>query len=150
MHFVPTSGGQGAFTVAKSMFRLKRVSDIIYSEVIVQSKAKGQWHVIHFLGNDYSPSNSSLPKTSPVFHRAFQSVNSLRNGNPLLLFTNVHEQCKPYTGIVQDGDFEVGTEVFDDGQFPLNKGKRLTQESWNRVLALSRRYQKALSFDLQV
>eukprot|EP00808_Paulinella_micropora_P016823 g46565.t1 len=62
-------------------------------DMSLESKAKGKWHAIHFLGNDYSSSNSSLPKTSPVFHRAFQSVNSLRNGNPLLLFTNVREQC---------------------------------------------------------
>eukprot|EP00808_Paulinella_micropora_P006743 g76978.t1 len=55
-----------------------------------------------FPGNDYLSSNSSLPKTSPVFHRAFQSVNSIRNGTFLLLFTNVREQCKPYTGMVQE------------------------------------------------
>eukprot|EP00808_Paulinella_micropora_P000288 g33160.t1 len=68
MPFVPTSGSQGAVTVAKSMFRRKSVvCDIIYSDVIILSKAKGQWHVIHLLGNDYSSSNSSLPKTSPVF-----------------------------------------------------------------------------------
>eukprot|EP00808_Paulinella_micropora_P007324 g80884.t1 len=150
MHFVPTSGSEGAVTVAKFMFRRKNVYDIIYSDVIIQSKAKGKLHVIHFLGNCYSSSNSRLPKTSTVFHLAFQSIHSSRNGNPLLLFTNVREQCKPYTGIVQDADFEVGAEVFDDGHLHLNKGKRLTQESCDRVLALSLRYQKALSFDLQV
>lgn len=146
----PTSGRQEAFTVAKSMLGRKSDYDNIYSEVRIRCfQEKGQWHVVHFLGNDYSSSNSSLPKTSPIFHKAFQSVHSLRDGNPLLLFTNVREQCKPYTGMVQDGDFEVGTEVFDDGHLPLDKGKRLTQESWERVLALSHRYQKQLSFDLQ-
>eukprot|EP00808_Paulinella_micropora_P024803 g193.t1 len=71
MPFVPTSGSQGAFTVAKSMFPRKSVSDSIYSDVIIPSKEKGQWHVIHFLGNDYSSSNSSLPKTFPVFSPSF-------------------------------------------------------------------------------
>eukprot|EP00808_Paulinella_micropora_P022589 g58476.t1 len=33
MHFVPTSGSEGAVTVAKSMFRRKSVSDIIYIQM---------------------------------------------------------------------------------------------------------------------
>eukprot|EP00808_Paulinella_micropora_P024935 g6172.t1 len=81
MPFVPTSGSQGAVTVAKSMFRRKNVSDIIYSDVIILSNAKGKLHVIDFLGNDYLSSTSRLPKTSPLLYQAFQSVNSIRNGN---------------------------------------------------------------------
>eukprot|EP00808_Paulinella_micropora_P025918 g34184.t1 len=42
MYFVPTSGSQGVVTVAKSMFRRKNVSDNTYSDVIIQSKAKGK------------------------------------------------------------------------------------------------------------
>jgi len=133
MPFAPNNGGQSASNAAKSMLRKKSdMTNVTISVIVRSKKMKGKWHVIHFLGNDHNQSNMNLPKTSPVFHRAFESVNSFRNGKPLLLFSNVREQCKPYTGVVQDADFELGTEVFDDGELPLNKGKRLTQESWDR------------------
>eukprot|EP00808_Paulinella_micropora_P001152 g26115.t1 len=67
MPFVPTSGSQGAVTVAKSMFRRKSVSDIIYSDVIISSKAKGKWHMIHFLCNDYYDSRHCYPLWKQVY-----------------------------------------------------------------------------------
>eukprot|EP00808_Paulinella_micropora_P030188 g12032.t1 len=44
-------------------------------------------------------------------------------------------------------DFNTKNRSVQDGDF---EEKRLTQESWDKVLALSLGYQKALSFDLQV
>jgi len=102
---------------------------------------KGKWHIVQFWGNDYTTPNS-FPTTSPVFYPCFQSLKDLK-----LIFTNVREQKEPYTGKAQDWGFRIGTEVFDDGERQQHKGKRLTQESWKRLLTFANRYQKRISFD---
>jgi len=107
---------------------------------------KGRWHMVQFWGNDYSKVNS-LPRNSPLFFPCFTSVNDRVNGNPRLLFTNAREKKVPYTGKVQDRDFQVGTEVFDDGNQYHDHGMRMTQESWERVLGLANHYHKKISLN---
>eukprot|EP00808_Paulinella_micropora_P026820 g57970.t1 len=64
-----------------------------------------------------------------------------------LIFTNVREKKDAYTGKVQDWDFSLGTEIFDDGVRQQHNGKRFAQESWDRVLSFSKRYNKSISYD---
>lgn len=102
---------------------------------------KGQWHVVHFWGNDYTEVDS-FPTAPPIFYPCYVSLNDRKK-----IFTNIREQKDPYTGKVQDWDFRLGTEVFDDGERKQQKGKRFTKTSWERVLKFAKLYKKTISFD---
>jgi len=108
----------------------------------------GKKHIVQFLGTPHVRSGS-MPKTSPLVYPAFLSSVDFRQGNPKIIFTEKHEQCTMYTGIVTHNDLMQGTQVFEDGTEPNHKeGRRLTQESWDRILELGEKYRKVLSFDL--
>eukprot|EP00808_Paulinella_micropora_P009922 g6212.t1 len=79
---------------------------------------KGQWHMVHFWGNDYTAIDS-FPAKPPIFYPCFQSLKDYK-----LIFTNVREKKDAYTGKVQDWDLRLGTEIFDNGVRKKHNGKR--------------------------
>eukprot|EP00808_Paulinella_micropora_P031463 g62315.t1 len=123
---------------AKSMLGSSNVVPVSSMNVPVD---KGQWHIVHFWGNDYTAINS-FPAKPPIFYPCFQSLKDYE-----LIFTNVREKKVAYTGKVQDWDFRSATEIFDDGVRQQHNGKRFAQESWDRVLSFAKRYNKMESPD---
>jgi len=121
-----------------SMLQLNKKSDIFYMPFMNVQLDKGKWHMVHFWGNDYTEKNS-FPTKSPIFYPCYLSLKDRKK-----IFTHTREQKEPYTGKVQDWDFRLGSEVFDDGERKQKKGKRLTQESWERVLKFARIYKKKI------
>eukprot|EP00808_Paulinella_micropora_P025591 g19957.t1 len=129
-------------SIAKNMLNAGKHKIITHHDV---KFGKGMWHMIHFWGNDYNKANSLSPNP-PLFFPCFESVNDRVNGNPRLLFTNAREKKVPYTGKVQDRDFQLGTEIFDDGVKQRDRGMRMTKESWDRAVSSARLYNKKISF----
>eukprot|EP00808_Paulinella_micropora_P016418 g17124.t1 len=123
---------------AKSMLGSSNVVPVSFMNVPVD---KGQWHMVHFWGNDYTAIDS-FPTKPPIFYPCFQSLKDYK-----LIFTNVREKKDAYTDKVQDWDFRLGTEIFDDGVRQQHNGKRFAQESWDRVLSFAKRYNKSISYD---
>eukprot|EP00808_Paulinella_micropora_P026177 g6847.t1 len=131
----PRNGKQTSVPVAeaKSMLGSSNVVPVSSMNVPVD---KGQWHMVHFWGNDYTAIDS-FPAKPPIFYPCFQSLKDYK-----LIFTNVREKKDAYTGKVQDWDFRLGTEIFDDGVRQQHNGKRFAQERWDRVLSFAKRYNK--------
>eukprot|EP00808_Paulinella_micropora_P009822 g22795.t1 len=105
-------------SIAKNMLNAGKHKIITHHDV---KFGKGMWHMVHLWGNDYSKANS-LPPNPPLFFPCFESVNDRVNGNPRLLFTNARKKKVPYPGKVQDRDFQLGTEIFDDGVKQRDRG----------------------------
>eukprot|EP00808_Paulinella_micropora_P024933 g36506.t1 len=129
-------------SIAKNMLNAGKHKIITHHDV---KFGKGMWHMVHFWGNDYSKANSLTPNPQ-LFFPCFESVNDRVNGNPRLLFTNAREKKVPYTGKVQDRDFQLGTEIFDDGVKQRDRGMRMSKESWDGAVSLARLYNKKISF----
>eukprot|EP00808_Paulinella_micropora_P011865 g5167.t1 len=91
---------------AKSMLGSSNVVPVSSMHVPVD---KGQCHMVHFWGNDYTAIDL-FPAKPPIFYPCFQSLKDYK-----LIFTNLREKKDAYTGKVQDWDFRLGTEIFDDG-----------------------------------
>eukprot|EP00808_Paulinella_micropora_P015325 g60378.t1 len=118
---------------AKSMLGSSNVVPVSSMNMPVD---KGQWHMVHFWGHDYTAIDS-FPAKPPIFYPCFQSLKDYK-----LIFTNVRKNKDAYTCKVQDWDFRLGTEIFDDGVRQQHNGKRFAQESWERVLSFAKRYNK--------
>eukprot|EP00808_Paulinella_micropora_P006515 g49018.t1 len=74
-------------------------SNVVPVSSMNESVDKGQWHMVHFWGNDYAAIDS-FPAKPPIFYPCFQSLKDYK-----LIFTNVREKKDAYTGKVQDWDF---------------------------------------------
>eukprot|EP00808_Paulinella_micropora_P018465 g50017.t1 len=68
---------------AKSMLGSSNVVPVSSMNVPVD---KGQWHMVHFWGNDYTAIDS-FPAKPPIFYHCFQSLKDYK-----LIFTNVREE----------------------------------------------------------
>jgi len=114
-----------------------------------RSKRSVSKHNVHFWGSPHVRAGK-MPKDPPLLFPAFLSQVDFRNGHPRILFTKKHESCSPYTGIVTERDLLEAERVFDDGSQPFGQeGRRLTQDSWNRVLKLAEKHKRSLSFNLE-
>ena len=106
-------------------------------------------HHVQFFGSPHV-TQSRMPKNPPLLYPAFLSQVDFRNGNPRILFTEKHESCSAYTGVVTERELIEGERVFDDGSQPCSEeGRRLTLDSWNRIVALGVKYNRQLSFNLK-
>ena len=106
-------------------------------------------HSVHFFGSPHV-GQGKMPKNSPLLYPAFLSNVDFRNGNPRILFTEKHESCSAYTGVVTERELLEGERVFNDGSEPCDReGRRLTRDSWDRILALGHKHNRHLSFDLR-
>lgn len=109
----------------------------------------GVKHNVHFFGSPHIK-QGKMPENPPLLYPAFLSNVDFRNGHPRILFTNKRESCSEYTGVITERDLMEGERVFDDGSEQYGQeGRRLTQDSWNRILTLGRKHNRQLSFDLK-
>lgn len=106
-------------------------------------------HVVQWYGS-MSVKTGQMPDKPPLFYPAFLSDKDFdKEGNPKVIFkgNSASEACRPYFGFVCDRDLELGTLLFEDGSEPCSKiCKRLTAESWQRVIEIGKRCQKTVSF----
>eukprot|EP00808_Paulinella_micropora_P007626 g34163.t1 len=83
---------------------------------------KGQWHMVHFWGNDYTAIDP-FPAKPPIFYPCFQSLKDYK----LIFRSNVREKKDAYTGKVQDWDFRLGTEILT-----MESGSNITVKGSHR------------------
>jgi len=100
-------------------------------------------HVVHFLGNP-DAGFRGMPRESPIFKLAYVCKKDLK-----IIFQDGPERCDAYTATLDGSYLARELEVFEDGSCSIDAlgcPRKLTEESWERVLSKSQEWKRSLSF----
>jgi len=118
-------------------------SDEIESDVDDVTGEIIDYHVVHFLGNP-DVGYRGMPYKSPIFKLAY-----LCRKDTKIMFQNGPELCDPYTATIDSSYLDSDMQMYEDGSCQIDAlgfPRRLTTESWERVIRKSKEVNRTLSF----